>query len=778
MVAEASFPGLEVAMLRFELKNSVSSVSVLADDSRLLRRAARSGTASVIAVVILSLALTAREARAEPVEQQTESEVLEELTPELAGLAEIARRYREEILAPSFSDARKLMRSIQPNGSWGDIEYDTGEIPYGHLSRCLEMFGAYRKPGHKYEGSDAMLDAARRAFHYWMQEDWQDWNWWDNQIGATAEAAKVMLLGRGLIAPGDWAKGLEVLRRAWPPPDNSLGRGQNLVYRVNQTILRGVLEDDPAVVRDAMQRTGDEIRVPAAEGIQVDWSFHQHGPQLYWGGYGQGFSSDVSSIALKVTGTPYALTPEKLDLIVNLVLDGQRWAIRGRALDFGVSGRGITRPGYANAGAQFAGICDRLVQSDPSRQAELKTMERAIQGEAGGEPISGNRHFFTSDFMVHHRPGYYTSFKMASKRVRGTESGNGEGLRNFHIPDGATWIYRDGTEYDDILPVLDWRQIPGITCEQYRGEIPLCEWGEDSWSDTEWAGGASDGKYGAATFHLKRLNVEARKAAFYFDDLFVLLGTGISCSGEDPVLTSINQCVLKGDVTVRDRAGVAATVISPGEHTYTKAKWVHHDGVGYVPLGDGSWTVKIAAQTGSRHAINRTYSTETLSMDVFSAWINHGVRPEVGSYAYAVVPGIEAAELDQWTQSPPVKVLANSEAVQAVRDEGSGVTGAAFMRAGTVEIDEAFVVSVDQPCVAVLREEGDRFRIAIANPENKALTVHMSVTRKLQGKDAEWIESEKMSRLTFDLPAGEHAGQSVVKEYKIARASGVGGSAK
>jgi chondroitin AC lyase len=667
-----------------------------------------------------------------------------------AGLEVVAERYLAELLAPSFAKAEEYMASLGTDGAWDDIDYDTGEVVYEHISRCSAMLAAWRRAGHEYEGDAGMLEAGLRSFHYWMQEDWQDWNWWDNQIGATRQAAHLMLIGRGQIPEPDWAKGLEILGRAWPAPNNPTGYGQNLVYRVNQTLIRGILEDDPGLVQAVVQRTAEEIRRPAPEGIQIDWSFHQHGHQLYWGGYGQGFVSDLANIALKVAGTPYALPPEKLDLIAGLVLDG------------GVTGRGVARRHHSRAGQAFAAVCDHLVKAGNPRRAELTAMAGRIRGDEAVPPLIGNRHFFTSDFMAHHRPGFYTSFKMASLRVFGTESGNGEGLRNYHLPDGAAWLYRRGDEYTDIYPVLDWKRLPGITCEQGPDPIPLCDWGWGSASDTTWAGGASDGMSGTACFELKRLNVRTLKAAFFFDDAFVLLGTAVSCTGPDPVYTSVNQCLLRGEVTVC--AGDRVAVLPTGEAiTYERPEWIHHDGVGYVPLIAGSMTARAGAQTGSWQDINRSYSPEPVTVDVFSLWIDHGAEPADGSYAYAVIPGTDPSALARWAAAPPVEVLANTATLQAVADRGSGVVGAVFLEPGNLRLGPDTSVSVDQPCVTVIREGGAEFRAAVANPRNEPLEVEMHVSRRLSGPGAVWDADQGVTRLTFALPAGPEAGKSVVR---------------
>lgn len=697
---------------------------------------------------------------------QDKIEIMDALTPDLAGLATIGQRYRADLMAPTFSAAAGFMNTMLPDGTWADLSYTSNELPLTHISRCSQMLRAYNKPGHAYYLSAQMLSAALLSFNRWMVVDWQDWNWFRNQITGPREAASIMLIGRGQIPPQDWTKGLEIVGRAWPPPDGDQGHGQNLVYRLYPTIIGGIIQDDPAVVHGAMQGLEDEIVVPSVAGIQVDWAFHQHGPQLYWGGYGQGFASDISLVTLKVAETPYALNPAKLDLVTAMLLDGAQWAIRGSALDSGVAGRSVSRPSHSTAGNSFAPVCDRLIQSGNSRETELENLARNIRGQQGGVPLLGNRHFFTSDFMAHHRAGYYTSFKMASNRVYGTESGNNEGLKNFHLPDGATWLYRRGDEYHEIYPILNWRLIPGITCEQYTGAIPLCEWGNNSWSNSTWAGGASDGMYGTATFHLNRLNVSARKSAFYFDDEFVVLGAGISCTnGSQDVMTSINQCLQNGNVIVHN--GVSQAVFPPGQQTYNNPKWIHHDQVGYVPLAPQQIIVKAVEQSGSYFEINNSYSTDILKANVFTAAVNHGINPSNATYAYAIVPGIDSNGLNVWADAPPVQVLSNTAALQAVVHRGIQVAGVAFMQGGTVVIEPGLSVSVNRACVVFIRYAGDRFVAAVASPEHFDGTVLMTVSRCLSGEGAEWIPAEQVSRVLFSLPGGHFAGQSVVKDLAV-----------
>jgi chondroitin AC lyase len=114
-----------------------------------------------------------------------------------------------------------------------------------------------------------------------------------------------------------------------------------------------------------------------------------------------------------------------------------------------------------------------------------------------------------------------------------------------------------------------------------------------------------------------------------------------------------------------------------------------------------------------------------------------------------------------------VTVLANSAALQAVHHSTARVAGAAFMVAGTVEVRPGLSVSVDQPCVVVIRYSADEFSAAVANPRNQAMTVHMTVTRDLTGPNAVRNRSAGTTQLTYSLPGGDYAGQSVVQTYAI-----------
>ncbi len=104
--------------------------------------------------------------------------------------------------------------------------------------------------------------------------------------------------------------------------------------------------EDVAAASEAMQRI---IRIRTDEGIQRDFSFHQHGPQLYNGGYGLTLMVDMVNYATLLRGTRYAFAHDKLMLLADHLLEGSGHMIRGKALDYSAFGRTLLRRGAAKA---------------------------------------------------------------------------------------------------------------------------------------------------------------------------------------------------------------------------------------------------------------------------------------------------------------------------------------------------------------------------------------------------------------------------------------------
>jgi chondroitin AC lyase len=328
----------------------------------------------------------------------------------------------------------------------------------------------------------------------------------------------------------------------------------------------------------------------------------------------------------------------------------------------------------------------------------------------------------------------------------GTETGNGENVKGFHLADGCNFILRRGDEYKAIFPAWNWRRIPGITCQQLSAPYPEVNWGRGAKGTTSFVGAVSDGDYGVAAFDFNRTGVEARKAWFCFDKQIVCLGAGISCAkGNHPVTTSVNQCLLKGPVTTPDGKKAKGKI-----YLLSGPQFVHHDGVGYVFPGKAAVHLEVDRQDGNWYDINRMYTKDPVSMDIFGLWINHGKNPKNASYEYHILPGTQAAEVASYVKQNGVAVLMNTPALQAVCNKKLQFIGAAFYAPGKLESEDGPTIQVDSSCIVLIQAlEDGRWRVALSKPDTKAKTIKITIDGR---------------KSILELPIGEQAGSSLIHD--------------
>ncbi len=109
-------------------------------------------------------------------------------------------------------------------------------------------------------------------------------------------------------------------------------------------------------------------------------------------------------------------------------------------------------------------------------------------------------------------------------------------------------------------------------------------------------------------------------------------------------------------------------------------------GIGYLFPTKTDVVMHNTTQTGSYKSISSSTSDAPVSEKVFSLWVNHGVKPTGGSYAYAVVPDTDKEKLTKLATKLAGEILSNTTDLQAVRDDASGLSQAIFYNAGKVTL--------------------------------------------------------------------------------------------
>jgi chondroitin AC lyase len=619
--------------------------------------------------------------------------------------------------------AAGFMSSQGQDGSWRDIEYKDTSMgawkPVVHLDRTLAIAAAYSQPKSELYHSAAASKAVTLGLQRWIDVNPHSDNWWFNTIGPQLKLMPILILMDETLPKDLRSRCISLLQDPQSVPKQNAG-GQNLIWYATEQLVRGVLKPDADDISKASNSLQNEVAIVEGEGIQPDFSFHQHSTQLYTGAYGLGFLTDSVRTATWLKDTPWAYSPEKVNLLSDYALSGIRPIVRGKWLDWSARGREFTRaqnPLLLQRGLLpgIQGLVDLMPQSGP-----MSAFANYLQNSQAGAPWTGNSHFWRSDFMVEQTATGYMSLKMVSNRTAGTESGNGENLLGYWLPFGATYLLRRGDEYDGMPAVWDWSKLPGVTS---GSEVPLFQ-GLQQHSES-FVGGVSNGVSGAAAMSLDKLGIRAHKAWFFDGDLMIALGSDIQSGGPSSITTSLNQSRLVTKVT---GANGVISAVGSGPQGIKGASWLWQDGFTYLFPKPTDVMLQQGQVKGIGHRINNALgATDESSAPVFSLWIDHGRAPKNEGYAYGVWMG--AAKPEDATKYPRFSVVANGSNLQAVRFESSRIVEAAFFQAGDVELDKGVTLAVDHPCLVMVAPRAGGTTVSVSEPTGKYPTISVSIRK-------------------------------------------------
>jgi chondroitin AC lyase len=388
--------------------------------------------------------------------------------------------------------------------------------------------------------------------------------------------------------------------------------------------------------------------------------------------------------------------------------------------------------------------------------------------------LSYSKFFWASEYFSFQRPGFFTSVRMFSTRNANTEQAYSlEGITHHHRGDGMNYISVAGTEYDQLAPVYDWQKLPGTTVLQ-KPALPEVDEIQKA-GVMDFVGAVSDGRYGAVGYDFISAHdpIRARKSWFFFDDEYVCLGADIwykyrrdgSWRLPYPLVTTMNQCHLRGDVIVN--AGGTEQIPTQGERQLDEVRWVYHDRVGYIFPQAAKINLFNQTAKGSWFLVDQKNSTSKaeISTDIFKLWIDHGQRAEGLTYQYIVMPGASKEQIAEAWQNPKVEILSNTEAMQAVWHKRLNMGQIVCYKNSTLQLPNGFQIVMDSPGIYMLKFENQGVEVSVADPARKLGKMHFSVNRKFErsgeGFIAVWNEAKGVSTISIDLPQSPYAGKSV-----------------
>jgi chondroitin AC lyase len=653
--------------------------------------------------------------------------------------------------APKGPESSSFLKSLREDGTWPDIEYDGDRQPgfraFPHVERMARMAWDFRTPGET-QGRPELAVAFRKALSAWVRLGLKPKHEWFYTMGVPLSLSRSLVLMRKQLSPEEIRAAVPLLRVSLKDGKYVYGghpaTGANLAWSAGPALIGALLAGETSAADHAARALAEEIKITQGEGIQADFSFHQHGPLLYSGGYGGAFVGEMARWAYGLAGTSLAFPDAKVEILADTLLEGEQFMIRGDAWDYGVVGREIARPRQGARGLQRT--ARQMAEAWPQKARDFEALRARILGETNAPPLIGNRMFWRTDYMAHARSGFQASARMSSTRIKSHESGNGENELGYHLGDGAFCLMRDGNEYRTVFPLWNWRQIPGTTVPQSKGPLPVLPWGKGSEGGSPFAGGVSDGTNGVAGMILRRDGLEGRKAWFFFEDEILCLGSGIRGPElADPVYTTINQTLARGEIITSKGKLQDSQVLelpTPG--------WFQHDGVGYGVLRGPVVRLTREKRSGTWKKIQRlTAEGDTpAEAEVFTAWLDHGSRPAKCEYAYAVLPEISTGDdfLDLLTQRP----MEIRPGLLAASDRTGKILGMIFFEPGKAYLPEFPGFETDRACAVLLEKVGDRWSGRLASPTHEIGTIQI----RFDG-------GNKAKVKTLEFPAGDKKGSSV-----------------
>lgn len=625
----------------------------------------------------------------------------------------IINRYRNYLFDTSSIDSTnvsKWLRSLGPAGRWPDIDYTDQERANwnvkDHLVRTRALALAWANPASPRYHEEVLWKAISRALGDWLDQRYQNSNWWHNQIGVPRYMRDIIILLGDALSARQKQGALEVLAQF---KLQKSGAGANLIWSADLGLHYAALTKNNELLERCRELILQEINITKGEGVQPDFSFHQHGSRLQMYQYGRAFLLSSVRLAWETRGTSLAFPQNKEDILTNFVIKGWQWMTRGLNTVPGTMDRSATRVGELRHSTDLRSLVPYLCDLDPQHSKTYREIARRQNGK--GKPLEGFRYYPYSDFSTYHRKAFSFFLKTISDRTLATESFNGENLKGKLLNSGDSYLVSDGDEYYNLMPLWDWTKLPGVTSFK----------GADHIERKPYVGSVGDGSNGLTAMDYQMTGVDstrflsAHKIWARQGNVVVALIAAVKTKNIQNYFTALDQCRWQGEVTVNK----PAYSLQAGNHQMNDVRWIHHNNFAYIPLSPSSFSIQLKTKTGRWTSINTSEPEQPVTDRIFLPVMEHREKSTGYVLAYASTPQ-RAAEM---AQHPSWQIVKNDPICQAVRFR-QGPLMAAFFSPGSLETKNYGTLRVNKACLVMLKEH----KVYASDPAHKGGTLNLQLT--------------------------------------------------
>ena len=517
-------------------------------------------------------------------------------------------------------EVNEYYKALLPQAYWKDIDYAdhsrSGWQPIKHLERLAMMSKAYCSKKSEWYKNDKLKQAIFNALDFWHQGNFQCRNWWYNQIGCPKTAAPIYLLLYDELSKDQLEGAIRFMGQA------KIGMtGQNRSWLAANVLVKALLLRDEHLVKTCRDVLLAEISNDKEEGIQKDWSFHQHGPQQQFGNYGLAYFNTMSYWARVFSVTPYPFPQQQIDILYQFFEKGMSQIVWRGYMDIHACGRQLFKSSQRGKALSVGRALLNMAEADTKRKSYyMNFLNNYIIDKKSSKGVKISL-YNESDMLTHRNKDLFVSLRMSSKRTIGGETINQENLLGYHLGDGATAIYAQGDEYEGIFPVWDWSKIPGVTA-YHSEEILRSRKGAYVSNNHSFAGGINYDGVAVAGMVFEKNELSAHKSYFFGESEMLAMGSAIEGKQNYPVYTTIDQTRSRFKV-IRD-SSMHYHHFRNGDNTYIFSK-------------DYSYQFSVQEKVGNWNRVAQFYDTTSCKESLFTLSIEHGIMPKEGKYHYWVI---------------------------------------------------------------------------------------------------------------------------------------------
>lgn len=544
--------------------------------------------------------------------------------------------------------AGQLLGQVQTDGSLAGMNYHQEKVrgsawePNRHLSVMQTL-----APTHP--------EVAGRMLDFWIRTDATSENWWWPEIGIPSAICRTMLLLDRKAEKGNPVRAIldrsSLFIQDRPPGRRKRYTGQNQVWVAGIHLMKGLLYDDPAMVEAGRDAILSEICISDKEGLQSDWSYHQHGAQLQFGNYGLSWFEDMVFWTAALSGTGFAFPPEKTALISKYYANGLRWTLSGRMMDINACGR-------------------QIIGSWPYTKYRQVRRSAALLQEAGlleklPEP-EGSVSYPRSGYLIHRCSDYFFSVRMCSRKLIGPETCNSENMQGAFTGDGATMLYPGFRWHQASLALRNWYKVPGTTeLQNPVSLVPSMLPPHNSEGDYCCF---AEGNSAAAMMKFRNPEMQADKVWFCFGKYIVCMGGNIRAAVPGQIVTTIAQAFRDSPVLLAEKALSEGEIHSAGKTSFT------FEGMKYLLPEKGDFHFLLDHRKGNWNTINLEYPSTPVSGKMLTVWQEHGSNGP-GQYLYVIYPEKEPVPKIEYLRGDGILGIRTPDGVMAAFFKPGKISG-------------------------------------------------------------------------------------------------------